>query len=65
MNEDDHTEELSIDDARLRMYRVGNAAAYAQCLTASPGRVHDANSEAVEHTASVIPGNSSGAGEKL
>ena len=38
------------------------AAIFPNTLTASPGQIHAANDQVVEHTASVIPGISGGAG---
>lgn len=46
-----------------RLDDVLDSAIFPKTLTISPGRVHAANDSVLEHTASVVPGISGGAGQ--
>ena len=55
--------DLGQEEPSRRLHSLIDTAIFPNRLTASPGQVHAANDMVVEHTASVIPGISGGAGK--
>lgn len=52
------------EEPAKRLHSLVQTAIFPHQLTASPGQVHKANNMVVQHTASVIPGISGGAGKR-